>query len=155
VTVRPVLVVGDPRLAQRAKPVDPAAADWRADAADLLETLLDLKRRLGFGRGLAAPQIGVARRMIAFDCALGRFVAVNPAITWRSAERQEVLDDCFSVPDARVRVLRHASVSLCCSDAEGATRVFQHLPPDLAELVQHEIDHLDGVLMTARAAPAS
>jgi peptide deformylase len=149
--VRPVLTIGDPRLRVHAAPVEAAAGDWRADAADLRDTLADLRRRLGFGRGLAAPQIGVARRMIAFDCALGSFVAIDPAITWRSAARRAVADDCFSVPGRRIPVLRHDSVALTCRDADGRERHYAPLPFALAELVQHELDHLDGVLMVDRA----
>jgi peptide deformylase len=150
VTVRPVLLFGDPRLRTKAVPVDFNASDWREEAHDLLDTLLDLKRRLGFGRGLAAPQIGSRHRLIAFDCTFGRFVAVNPEITWLTAETEAVWDDCFSLPGTCMAVLRHRSASLRCHDLEGREIALEHLDFSLSELVQHEMDHLNGVLMMDR-----
>lgn len=149
--IRDVVLIGDPRLRQTANAVDPDAATWRQDAVDLADTLADLKARLGFGRGLAGPQIGSPWRLIAFECRLGRFVAVNPRITWRSDETSSVQDDCFSIPGRKVPVTRSRSVSFECLDLDGHARVFERLEPDLAELVQHEVDHLDGVLMVDRA----
>jgi len=151
VTVRPVVLIGDPRLRTAAQPVDMASADWRADAVDLADTLVDLKARLGFGRGLAGPQIGSPWRLIAFDCRLGSFVAVNPRITWRSTDLVPVIDDCFSIPGVNVTVPRSRSVSFECDAADGRYLTFEHLDPDLGELVQHEVDHLDGILMVDRA----
>ena len=148
--VKPVLLFGDPRLTNAASPVDPGDDDWRSHAADLLDTLMDLRRRLGFGRALAAPQIGSPYRLIAFDCALGRFVAVNPAITWRSEEIFPVWDDCFSLPGVCMAVMRHRSVSVRCWHPDGGPIEFQGLDPSLSELVQHEVDHLDGILMSDR-----
>lgn len=150
--VRSVVLFGDPRLRLATAAVDPDAGDWRQDARDLADTLADLRLRLGFGRALAAPQIGSPHRLIAFDCAFGRFTAVNPEITWRSGERQPVWDDCFSLPGTAIAVLRSRSLSFRCLDEEGEPRRFENLDPGLAELVEHEIDHLDGVLMVDRLA---
>jgi threonine dehydratase/peptide deformylase len=154
---RAILVEGDPRLRTRALPVvasdgsaaEPAELD-RA-IAQLFATLAGFRRAHGFGRGLAAPQIGIARRIIAIDLGAGPFVLIDPEIDWRSPDRFELWDDCFSVPDKLVRVVRHRSISLGYRDAMLRPRRWDRLPPDLAELVQHEVDHLDGVLMTDRA----
>lgn len=148
--VKPVILFGDARLRIRTPDIDMTESDWRRDAEDLLDTLEELQRRHGFGRALAAPQIGSSARLIAFNCALGRFVAVNPDITWRSDEMRPVWDDCFSLPGTCMGVLRHASISLRCHDAEGRLRVFENLDFSLSELVQHEVDHLDGILMMDR-----
>lgn len=148
--IRPVLLFGDPRLRQAASPADLANDDWLGDAADLLDTLTDLRQRLGFGRALAGPQIGASYRLIAFDCSLGRFVAVNPEITWRSEEMFPVWDDCFSLPGVCMAVRRHCSVSFRCRRPDGEPIEFERLDPTLAELVQHEVDHLDGILMSDR-----
>nr|WP_180882889.1 peptide deformylase [Mesorhizobium loti] len=150
-TVREVVLIGDTRLRQTAQAVDFAAHDWRQDAMDLADTLADLKARLGFGRGLAGPQIGSCWRLIAFDCHLGTFVAINPRITWRSSETFSVLDDCFSIPGRKVPVMRSRSITFEYLDFDGQAHVFERLEPDLAELVQHEVDHLDGILMVDRA----
>lgn len=149
--VREVVLIGDERLRRVARTVDLAESSWRQDAIDLADTLADLKARLGFGRGLAGQQVGSLWRLIAFDCRLGRFVAVNPRITWRSDETFAVLDDCFSIPGRKVPVTRNRSVSFECLDLDGQSRIHERLEPDLAELVQHEVDHLDGVLMVDRA----
>jgi len=154
-TARPVLVEGDARLRVRCEEVGALDAGVRADADALAATLVALRARHGFGRALAAPQIGVARRMIAVDLGAGPFVLFDPRLDWRSPELFEVWDDCFSVPDRLVRVRRHASVSVGYRDGHGRPRRWERLPPDLAELMQHELDHLDGVLMTDRAIDAA
>ena len=71
---------------------------------------------------------------------------INPVVTWRSEEKFDVWDECVSIPDVVVRVQRHRSISLTYRDERGREREWLNLPPDLAELLQHEIDHLDGVL---------
>jgi threonine dehydratase/peptide deformylase len=145
-----VLVIGDPRLRTRCEPVAAGYAGLAADVARLTEALGELRARTGFGRGLAAPQLGIARRIVVMDLGAGPFVLVDPELTWRSAELFDVWDDCFSVPDRLVRVRRHSSVSLRFRDGALRPREWTRLPPDLSELVQHELDHLDGVLMTDR-----
>jgi len=150
----PILIAGDPRLRGTSLPV----ASWDADAAraggQMAATLAVFRRNHGFGRALAAPQLGIARRMIVVDLGAGPFLVVNPEIHWRSPETFEVWDDCFSIPGSLVRVRRHCSISLSYRDAAFRQRRWERLPPDLAELLQHEIDHLDGILMTDRAAGA-
>ncbi len=146
-----VLLIGDPRLRARCEPVAAGYPGLAADAARLVGALGELRARTGFGRALAAPQLGIARRIVAMDLGAGPFLLVDPELTWRSPEMFDVWDDCFSVPDRLVRVARHRSVSLRFRDGALRPRTWTRLPPDLAELVQHELDHLDGVLMTDRA----
>jgi threonine dehydratase/peptide deformylase len=146
-----ILVTGDPRLRARCEPVADGYDGFEADVARLTEALREVRARTGFGRGLAAPQLGIARRIVVMDLGAGTFALADPQITWRSDEMFDVWDDCFSVPDRLVRVRRHRSVSLRFRDGARRWREWARLPPDLAELVQHELDHLDGVLMTDRA----
>jgi peptide deformylase len=148
---RAILIEGDPRLREVAQPVAGISAELTAEIAQLAATLTGFRKRHGFGRALAAPQIGIPRRIILVDLGAGPFVVMNPEIRDRSAETFEVWDDCFSVPDRLVRVRRHRSISLGYRDERFRRRQWDHLPPDLAELLQHEIDHLDGILMTDRA----
>jgi peptide deformylase len=145
---------GDPRLRRRAEPVAGPSAELTQAIAQLAATLAAFRRRNGFGRALAAPQIAIPRRMIMVDLGAGPFAVINPEITDRSAETFELWDDCFSVPDRLVRVLRHRSISLTYRDEQFRLRRWDRLPADLAELLQHEIDHLDGILMTDRATGA-
>ena len=76
---------------------------------------------------------------------------INPEITWRSKETFQVWDDCLSVPNSIVRVERHSSISVRYVDQQNRRHHWEHLPASMSELVQHEVDHLDGVLMTDRA----
>lgn len=151
VPTRKILVDGDPRLLAPAAPVEALDASIRADLDALGATLGWHRQRHGFGRGIAAPQLGIARRMIVIDLGAGPIALINPQITWRSEDSFVVWDDCFSLPDRLVRVRRDCSISLTYRDAQFRERTWRHLPPDLSELLQHEIDHLDGVLMTQRA----
>ncbi len=146
-----ILLEGDPRLRRPSLPIDAVDGATRGQIEGCFATLAELRRRHGFGRGLAAPQLGIGRRLIAVDLGAGPFAVLNPEITWRSQETFELWDDCFSVPDKLARVRRHRSISLDYRDDRLRPRRWERLPPDLSELLQHEIDHLDGVLMTDRA----
>ncbi len=147
-----VLLVGDPRLREVAAPVaDFGSPALRDDAARLCATLLHFRRARGFGRAVAAPQIGLGRRLIAVNLGDGPFLVCNPEITWRSPETFTLWDDCMSFPDLLVRLRRHASLSLRYQDEHGQPRAWERLDRAAAELLQHEIDHLDGVLFTDRA----
>ena len=143
----PILLLGDPRLRLRCRAVtDLAAAEVRTACARLAATLADFQRRHGFGRAIAAPQIGVELRIVAMDPAHGPPLLINPEITWRSADTMTLWDDCMSFPDRLVRLRRARSVSLTYQDPEGRRHEWNELAPGAAELLQHEIDHLDGVL---------
>ncbi len=146
----PILVTGDPRLRQRS--VEVAAVDevLLDQGARLVATLRAFRRRSGFGRAISAPQAGIPKRLVAMDLGASPFVLINPELVWRSDDSFPVWDDCLSVPEILVRVRRHASVSLTYRDHRFRLRRWNRLPRDLSELVQHEIDHLDGVLMTDR-----
>jgi threonine dehydratase/peptide deformylase len=148
--VTPILVLGDPRLRAASPAVGAPYPELARDLARVTSALAEARARLGFGRALAAPQIGLARRIIAMDLGAGPFVLIDPEIVWRSDDTLAVWDDCLSVPDRLVRVRRHRSISLRFHDHAFRVRDWPRLPFDLSELVQHEIDHLDGVLMVDR-----
>ena len=176
IAAAPVLELGDPALRATCAPVGPldalAASDRAqldADAARLQATLAAFRAARGFGRAIAAPQIGVLRRMVAMDLGAaaypdgepsgcgepGPLLLLDPELTWRSAETFTLWDDCMSFPWLLVRVRRHASVSLRFRDGLGAERSWEHVPRALAELLQHELDHLDGILALDRAEAAA
>jgi peptide deformylase len=144
--MRDVLLLGDPRL--RVRSVEVARFD---DAAVLAATLQAFREAHGFGRAISAPQIGIAQRAIAVNLGAGTFFVVNPVVTWRSAETFTMWDDCMSFPDLLVRVARHQSISVSYVDETGAPREMRELDRPVAELLQHEIDHLDGILAVDRA----
>ncbi len=149
-----LLVRGDPRLHRICKPITWPDAELTTILRRLHGELADFRRRHGFGRAIAAPQIGIDKRMIAMNLGATPFALLNPEITWRSDDTFELWDDCLSVPDHVVRVRRHCSISLRYRDEHGRQRTWEHLPPELSELVQHEVDHLNGMLMTERAVDA-
>jgi peptide deformylase len=117
----------------------------------LIGTLSRFREQYGFGRAIAAPQIGVNGRFLAVNLGRGPFLMINPEIRWSSAETFTLWDDCMSFPWLFVRVRRHASISVRFLDAEGRAQEWDRLPRDQSELFQHEIDHLDGVLALDRA----
>ena len=147
-----VLELGDPGLRRRSLPVpDLESAEFRAAERRLHETLRAFRAAHGFGRAVSAPQIGVTQRFIAANLGEGPFSIVNPEITWRSTATFTMWDDCMSFPSLLVRVRRHRSISVRFSTGEGESVVWERLDPAVSELLQHEIDHLDGVLAVDHA----
>ena len=160
-----VLELGHPALRQRCTPVGTGAPtpEQRAHAAALQATLAAFRAARGFGRGIAAPQIGVPLRLVALDLGArpypdggtGPLQLWDPAVTWRADETFTLWDDCMSFPTLLVRVRRHTSLSLAFRDGDGRERRWERVDRALAELLQHELDHLDGVLALDRAEPAA
>ena len=146
-----ILHAGDPRLESTCEAVRPGDPDLTREIDALHAALRQFREEHGYGRAIAAPQLGVLKRFICVNLGATPFTLINPEITWRSDENFEVWDDCLSVPDVIVRVRRHRSISLTYLDEQGRRREWLELPEAMSELIQHEIDHLDGVLMTARA----
>lgn len=143
----PILPLGDPRLRLVSEAVgDVADPAFKAEAARLKRALDAFRAERGFGRGIAAPQIGIARRFVAVNLGEGTRCLVNPAITWRSPETFTLWDDCMCFPELLVRVRRHSSVSVAFIDEEGRAQAWERLGRATSELLQHELDHLDGVL---------
>jgi len=151
-----VLPLGDPRLREISAPVTDASDPAFIDATRLQATLQAFRAEHGFGRAIAAPQIGILQRFVALDLGQGPFVIINPQITWTSLETFTMWDDCMCFPYLLVRVRRHRSVSVRYLDEQGRPREWNRLDQATSELLQHEIDHLDGVLAVDRALdPAS
>jgi peptide deformylase len=144
-SIRPILVIPDQRLKQAAEPVAAVDGALRALAADMLETMYEAP-----GIGLAAPQIGEMIRLTVIDVAkkdeLRRpLILVNPEVMWSSPETSVYEEGCLSIPEFYEEVERSAMVTVRFLDAQGAEC---ELTADgiLAVCLQHEIDHLNGVL---------
>lgn len=101
------------------------------------------------GRAIAAPQIGIMKRLILMHIDKP-VVFINPVFTWKSPEFMELWDDCMSFPDLLVKVSRHKACRLKFRDLDWVEHE-QNLDGDLSELLQHEYDHLDGILAVMRA----
>lgn len=146
---RRILELGDPLLRVVSSPAA-GAAEIRRVLADLADTLADFRRRHGFGRGISAIQIGEPLRIIFLEVDGCRYELVNPFCLEKSAETFEMWDDCFSFPDLMVRLRRHVRVVIEHEDGAGARHRLEAEGP-LSELIQHEMDHLDGVLAVDHA----
>jgi peptide deformylase len=151
--VRTVLQLGDPMLREVAEPVgDPSAPEIRALFEDLADTLAFWKSSTGYGRGIAAPQIGSLQRVIFLQLpGVEPWPFVNPEITERSEEKMVVWDACLSFLSIFMQVERHREITVRYQDLRGDWQeVRAGEQQDLSELLQHEIDHLDGVLAVDR-----
>lgn len=145
--------MGDPGLREVAKRVsDPAAAEIRALVEDLSDTLAHWRKTTGYGRGIAAPQLGVNLRVIFLRLpGEGAWPLVNPEITWRSAEKTVVWDACLSFLSIFMQVERHLEITVRYQDLGGEWQEVRATEErNLSELLQHEIDHLDGILAVDR-----
>jgi peptide deformylase len=150
---REILQLGDPVLWTKSQPVeDFSSSDSVSLVRDLSDTLAAFREATGYGRGVAAPQIGALRRMIFIRMQPEGFCGplINPDIVWTGNDRMELWDDCFSFPDLLVRVSRSARIRVRYTDERGLLQSIE-AEGDLSELLQHEIDHLDGILAVQRA----
>ena len=146
-TIHRIRLLGDPVLRERSEIIaKPKSAAGRVIADDLRETLRDFRERNGFGRGIAAPQIGAPVRVIHTEIGDQPWTLVNPEILDIGTEDFTVRDDCFSIPDLMVRVQRAYRVRVRWQDLKGESHETDP-EGDKAELLQHEIDHLDGILI--------
>jgi peptide deformylase len=149
--VRKVLQLGDPALREVAEPVEkPGLPGVAALIGDLRDTLGHWRRNTGYGRAIAAPQIGVKKRVVFLNLD-EPWPMINPAIIERSEETMVVWDACLSFLSVFCRVVRHREVTVRYQDLEGTWHGLKAgAEDDLAELLQHEIDHLDGILAVDR-----
>lgn len=148
--VQEILLLGNPELWRPSSPVSDVRERKTGELiGDLAATLDSFRSKNGFGRGIAAPQIGVGQRVIFLNVGAS-FPLINPTITRASRETMELWDDCFSIPNLMIRVRRHVEVEVSYTDEHGAQRQMK-ASGALSELLQHEIDHLNGILATDRA----
>ncbi|MDT9601082.1 peptide deformylase [Sphingosinicella rhizophila] len=146
-----VLPLGTPSLRKRAEDVDSRGESLSGDAARLLTTLDNFRATFGFGRAISGPQIGIDLRMIAVRMAGWPSIVINPVITWQSADSVTLWDDCMCFPDLLVLVRRSASISLSFTSLDDVVHQRARLNIAEAELFQHEVDHLNGILAIDRA----
>lgn len=139
---------GDPVLTTRAQDVDRVDESVRALAADMLATM-DASR----GVGLAANQVGVAKRVFVYGCQGMRGVMINPVWQPLGVAFQTGSEGCLSIPGVRGEVTRHQDVLVRGVDEFGRAVVIR-ASGLLARCIQHETDHLDGVLFLTRMEPA-
>jgi len=151
--LRRIVLLGDPVLREKAEPVEVFDADLADLAEDMLETMYAAE-----GIGLAAPQIGISQRIFVIDVLDddhpdgGPRVVINPEIVERSSETAKAPEGCLSIPGIEEVVERPARVQLRAQDVSGEW--FEVEADELfARALQHELDHLDGVLFLDRVGP--
>jgi peptide deformylase len=149
-TLNDLLLLGDPRLYQVCEPVTfdelPLVKNWVADMHNVMQ---QIREKYHFGRAIAAPQLGIMKRLVYMNIDKP-VVFINPELSNLSKEKFELWDDCMSFPNLLVKVSRHQSLTISYLD-ENWEKQEWHMTDDLSELLQHECNHLDGVLCIMRA----
>jgi len=151
--IRPILQLGDPRLREKCASVeDPTSPEIRELVGDLADTLAHWRSTTGYGRGIAAPQLGVLQRAIFLKLPdMKPWPLINPEIIERSRDKIVVWDACLSFLSIFMQVERDREITIRYQNHRGETCEF-HAGDErnLSELLQHEIDHLDGILAIDR-----
>lgn len=149
-TLANLLLLGDPRLYETCEPVLdselPFVNGWVADMDNVMK---EIRQKYNFGRAIAAPQLGIMKRLIYMNIDKP-VIFINPELHDLSEELFELWDDCMSFPNLLVKVKRHRSLTIKYLDENWQAQVWK-MEDGLSELLQHECDHLNGVLCTMRA----
>lgn len=151
--IKQILKLGDAQLYEVSEPVQKEERTQMLDwVKDLHDTLMEYRRVYGAGRAIAAPQIGLKKRLIYMHIDKP-YIFVNPVLTFPDDETYEQMDDCMSFPGLLVKVRRYKRAVISYLDADFLPQTME-LQGDFSELLQHEYDHLDGILATMRAVDA-
>ena len=145
-----ILLLGNPLLYEKSIPVKKEEVEGLLPFIGEMQRTVEAYRSIyGAGRAIAAPQLGLLKRIICLN--IDNPVAIiNPVVDELSSEMMELWDDCMSFPGLLVKVRRHKSLTLSFLDPDWNLHKW-HLENDLSELIQHEYDHLEGILATQRA----
>jgi peptide deformylase len=149
-TLTDLLLLGDQRLYETCQPVLktelPLVKNW---VVDLDNVMKEIRQKYNFGRAIAAPQLGIMKRLIYMNIDKP-VVFINPELNDLSADLFELWDDCMSFPNLLVKVKRHRSLTINYLDENWEPHEWK-MEGALSELLQHEYDHLNGILCTMRA----
>ncbi|MFP4396166.1 MAG: peptide deformylase [Anaerolineales bacterium] len=149
-TVKPILMIGNPTLREKSGDVSFEADGLTEIIRDLADTLHNFQRATGIGRAIAGIQIGYPKKVVYMEAGGRSIVMINPRIIERSEETFKVWDSCFSADVAFFgKTVRNRAITVTYCD-ENQNEITERFEDDLSELFQHEIDHLDGVLFTDR-----
>lgn len=145
-----ILLLGNPKLYEPSVSVTPNDLPKLKEAVqDLHDTLIAFREKYHAGRAIAAPQIGYQKRVLYMYIDTPT-VFINPTIEPVGKDMMEVMDDCMSFPNLLVKVKRYQKCVIKYLDMNWQEQEM-YLEGDLSELLQHEYDHLDGILATMRA----
>jgi peptide deformylase len=148
--VKEIMQLGNPKLYEiSAEITKDDLEEIKPVIDDLHDTLMDFRDKYNAGRAIAAPQIGVMKRLIYMHIGTP-VIFINPRLVDKSEEMIEVWDDCMCFPDLLVKVKRHKKCRIEYLDMNWKKSDLL-LGGDMSELLQHECNHLDGILATSRA----
>ncbi|GAC1556556.1 MAG: peptide deformylase [Herpetosiphon sp.] len=148
--VRPTLELGNPALRVAAEKVqDATAVETQSVLTDLQDTLHEWRQRNGWGKAMSGPAIGISQRIFVIDYDDQRYVMINPRFEHWSSEVVDGWESCITFPAIWGSVCRPLSVTVVAIDAQGQPFRME-ASGDLARIIQHEIDHLDGLMWLDR-----
>jgi peptide deformylase len=148
--LKDIVLLGNPELYRVSQTVRKCEVNGLSGVVkDLHDTLMDFKKRYGAGRAIAAPQIGVKKRLV-YMVIDRPTLFINPVLEQKSREMIEVWDDCMCFPDLLVRVRRHKRCLIRWLNIDWKEEK-RMLEGNLSELLQHECDHLEGILAVSKA----
>ena len=144
----PITTYGDPVLRRKADPVGKINAETKRICESMVEAMIRAN-----GVGLAAPQVGVSKRIVVLDLDGSFHILINPKLVEASEEEDASQEGCLSVPGVEAPVVRKRRARVCATDLEGK-EIEVGGEGLIARALQHEIDHLDGVLFIDHLSPA-
>jgi peptide deformylase len=146
-----IVKLGNPLLYEKSVPVlKEELPSLSAEINEMGAILMEFRKQYGYGRAIAAPQIGLLKRIIYSYINNQQIIIINPVLENLSSEMFELWDDCLSFPSLLVKVRRHRHCTLKYTNEKWEERSLE-LKDDLSELFQHEYDHLEGILAIQRA----
>lgn len=148
--IKPIILLGNEKLYEKSIEIQKSELEHiKLIVNDLHDTLMNFRKTYNAGRAIAAPQIGIQKRLL-YMFIDKPVVFINPIMKFVDDELMDVMDDCMSFPNLLVKVKRHKR---CCIEYKDMNwqECSMNLEGDLAELLQHEYDHLAGILATMRA----
>lgn len=149
--VREILLLGNENLYKVSEEISKDEIDKaKKIVSDLHDTMMNFRKKYGFGRAIAAPQINELFRIIYMNFDDREIALINPRLEFDDYEKFEMWDDCMSFPGLEVRLSRYRRCKVYYKDLEWKDCIFEP-EGDLSELIQHEYDHLDGILAVQRA----
>lgn len=149
--VHEILLLGNENLYKVCKEVSRDEIDKvKQIVENLHDTMMNFRNKFGFGRAIAAPQINEPYRILYMNFNNTSIAFINPELEFPEKEQFEMWDDCMSYPGLEVKLLRHKNCKVTYKNLEWQDCALE-FEGDLAELIQHEYDHLDGILAVQRA----
>ena len=145
-----IRIYGDPILRKNAEEVTVFDDKLRAFVNQMKKDMHESD-----GVGLAAPQVGRSTRLCVVDPTAGEeepYVLINPEIVYFSKEEEDYNEGCLSVPDITLPIKRPCVISVCAKDEKGKEYTLEKVEGLLARAIQHETDHLNGILFVDRAS---